>query len=417
MRRLVAIREHLRSSLWFIPLLFAVGAVVLAISLTTLDSALATELGAFGGTAEGARSVLSTIAQSMLSFTALVFTVTMLVLQLASNQLSPRVLRTFLRDRGNQVVLGIFVATFVYTLVVLRGVRTPVDGSPGFVPGLAVSVAFLLLLASVAAFIYYIDHMAHAIRATTVMDRITDETCAEIDRSFPDAYADDAVGHHPPPALVASDGQEVTATRRGVLVAVDEEALLELASTGGRAVSLQPAIGDYVVEGATMFLTWGEWDEDARDGLRAAATFDQEQSLQNNPGFGIRQLVDIALRALSSSTNDPTTAVQAVDRIDAILRRLATRQFPPSVRYDDAGSCRVWSRRTDWSTLVRLATEELWLEAVRQPTVKLRIEAMIRDVAAMAPAERRLALWSAMSRQSRTRRGLGAVGNPAQRGE
>jgi uncharacterized membrane protein len=171
-----ALRDRLRTSLWFVPSLFAVGAMLLALGLLAFDHALAGSAPsfpfAFGGTAAGARSVLSTIAQSMLTFTGLVFSITMLVLQLASSQLSPRVTRTFLRDRANQVVLGLFVATFVFTLVVLPAVRTPVGGDAGFVPAVSVWVAFALLLASVGAFIFYIDHMAHAIRASTVIASI-----------------------------------------------------------------------------------------------------------------------------------------------------------------------------------------------------------------------------------------------------
>ncbi|HVL52797.1 MAG TPA: DUF2254 family protein, partial [Vitreimonas sp.] len=183
-------RERLRTSLWFVPGLFAVGAVALAVLALAVDDRISADPGGllflYGGTAEGARSVLSTIAQSMLTFTGLVFTITMLVLQLASSQLSPRVMRTFLRDRSNQVVLGFFVATFVYTLLVLRDVRAAVDGGEGFVPGLSIWIAFALLLTSVAAFIYYIDHMAHAIRASTVISNIANETEQAIERLYPE---------------------------------------------------------------------------------------------------------------------------------------------------------------------------------------------------------------------------------------
>jgi uncharacterized membrane protein len=184
---LAALLERLRLRLWFIPSLFAIGAAIAAVVLITIDRALADDglaIIRFGGTAEGARSVLSTVAQSMLTFTGLVFTITMLVLQLAANSLSPRVMRTFLRDRQNQVVLGLFVATFVFTLLVLREVRAP-DGDDGFVPGLSIWASFALLLASVGAFIYYIDHMAHAIRASTVIGNIAQETREAIDDRYP----------------------------------------------------------------------------------------------------------------------------------------------------------------------------------------------------------------------------------------
>jgi uncharacterized membrane protein len=397
MLQIAALREYLRSSLWFVPLLFAVAAVLLAALLLTVDTNLPSALGAFGGTAEGARSVLSTIAQSMLTFTALVFTVTMLVLQLASSQLSPRVMRTFLRDRGNQVVLGLFVATFVYTLVVLRDIRTPVDGGSGFVPSIAVSASFVLLLGSVLAFIYYIDHMAHAIRATTVMNSIARETYATIDRVFPDPYGSEAAeapdGGPPasgPPAMT------IGAPRRGVLVGIDDAALLEIAGKDDRAVVVVPMIGDALTEGSPLFRIWGGWDARDIDLSTGTITLARERTMQRDAAFGIRQLVDIALRALSPGINDPTTAVQALDQIDGILQRLAVRRFPSPVQRDDKGVPRVWMAWPSWTAFVQLATEEIGLAGTSQPAVTRRLRTMLEDVAAIAPPERRQVTWAAM---------------------
>ncbi len=398
--RLATLREYLRSSLWFIPLVFAAAAIALAAILLTIDSHLSSGPDAvYGGTAEGARSILSTIAQSMLSFTALVFTVTMLVLQLASSQLSPRVMRTFLRDRGNQIVLGLFVATFVYTLVVLRDIRTPVDGGAGFVPGIAVTAAFVLLLASVVAFIYYIDHMAHAIRATTVMDSIANETYQAIERLFPDPFETGTLG--PFDDREPGTGRptcEVPAPGRGVLVAVDDTALLRMASEGDRAVGLVPMVGDPINEGAPLFRLWGDWDEADIDQMTRTVSLGGERTLQQDAAFGIRQLVDIALRALSPGINDPTTAVQALDRIDGLLRRLAVRRFPSRVRRDAKGVPRLWMTWPTWDAYLQLATEEVRHAGADQPAVARRLRTMLHDVAAIAPVERRVAVWADVRR-------------------
>jgi len=215
------VAERLRSSLWFVPALFALGAFLLALVALAIDDGLSPDPGQlfflYGGTAEGARSMLSTIAQSMLTFTGLVFTITMLVLQLASSQLSPRVMRTFLRDRSNQVVLGFFVATFVYTLAVLRDVRASVNGDEGFVPGLSIWIAFALLLTSVGAFIYYIDHMAHAIRANTVISNIAKESEQALDRLYPERAAQ---GKPERPALESIPASLVLKARRAGVVVV-----------------------------------------------------------------------------------------------------------------------------------------------------------------------------------------------------
>lgn len=394
-----ALRERLRLSLWFLPAVFALGAALLAFVLTWVDHHLAADSSLlffmFSGTADGARSVLSTIAQSMLTFTGLVFTITMLVLQLASGQLSPRVMRTFLRDRGNQVVLGLFVATFVYTLLILREVRTPVAGEGGFVPSVSIWVAFALLLASVAAFVYYIDHMAHSIRASTVIASIWKETVAAIDHLFPARLGDDA-----DPGAIADEGDRdkpgghvlvLTSRRTGVVVGVDEEALFRAASNGDRRIELVPAIGDFVAENAPLIRLWGSWDAPAAEALHAAIGLADERTLEQDVAFGFRQLVDIAIRALSPGINDPTTAVQALDRIHDLLRRLAVCRFPSRFRADELGVIRVIVQRPGWDAYVHLGLDEIRLAGAAQLQVHRRIRAILADLISVA-ADRRQAV-------------------------
>ena len=350
----------------------------------------------FSGTADGARSVLSTIAQSMLTFTGLVFTITMLVLQLASGQLSPRVMRTFLRDHGNQVVLGLFVATFVYTLLTLRDVRSAVDGDGGFVPAVSIWVAFTLLLASVAAFVYYIDHMAHAIRASTVITSIWQETVAAIDHLFPERLGDDA---EPGAIAVDRDRDEpdgpdlvLTARRTGVVVGVDEDRLFRAASHGDRRLELVPAIGDFVAENAPLIRLWGSWDAPATEALLASIGLADERTLDQDAAFGFRQLVDIAVRALSPGINDPTTAVQALDRIHDLLRRLVTCQFPSRFRADDRGLVRVVVQRPGWDAYVHLGLDEIRLAGEGQLQVHRRLRAILADLGSIAPDDRQAVL-------------------------
>lgn len=388
----LALRERLRTSLWFVPALFAVGAVLLAVGLLALDHALAgsapSVLFAFGGTAEGARSVLSTIAQSMLTFTGLVFSITMLVLQLASSQLSPRVTRTFLRDRANQVVLGLFVATFVFTLIVLREVRTPVGGDAGFVPAVSVWVAFTLLLASVGAFIYYIDHMAHAIRASTVIASIWTETVTAIDRRLPVDGAQDDQAAHGAADPVVGERLVLTAPSAGYVVALDEQAIGAAAGRDGRVVELVPTIGGFVPEGGPLARLRGDWDRDAADEVTGAIGIGRERTLEQDVAFGFRQLVDIAVRALSPGINDPTTAVQALDRIHDLLRRLVHRRFPPERQVAD-GAVHVVLPRTGWPDFVRLALDEIRIAGEGQLQVARRMEAVLADLLEAAPVERR----------------------------
>ncbi len=390
---LQSLRERLRLSLWFVPSVLAVAAALLALVLSTVDDRLAANgsglFFTFGGSPEGARSVLSTIAQSMLTFTGLVFTITMLVLQLASTQLSPRVMRTFLRDQGNQVVLGVFVATFVFTLLVLREVRTPVDGSDAFVPAVSVWVAFALLLASVAAFVWYIDHMAHAIRASTVIANIWNETVAAIERLYPDR----AGRRTEEPWRAPSSRPAVVLTSRaaGIVLRVDEAALLEATDCDGRVAELRARVGDFIPEDAPLAHLWGGWTPAAGDEVRDAIAIGGERTLDQDAAFGFRQLADIAVRALSPGTNDPTTAVQALDRIHDLLRRLANREIPSPVRSID-GRVRLVLPRPSWDDYVHLGLEEIRLAGASQVQVIRRLRALLDDLETDTPHDRQRVL-------------------------
>jgi uncharacterized membrane protein len=395
---LAAIFERLRLRLWFIPALFALAAFLSALVMVTIDRRLAEDgltFIRFGGTADGARSVLSTIAQSMLTFTGLVFTITMLVLQLAANSLSPRVMRTFLRDRQNQVVLGLFVATFVFTLLVLREVRAPV-GDAGFVPGLAVWTAFALLLASVAAFVYYIDHMAHAIRASTVIDNIANETREAVEARY--APERDASGgamprlDDPDPAIVASE-------RGATLIAVDDGSVVDLAAEHDLVVELIPSVGDFIVGGGPLFRVYRMGQaggralpDDLPERLRGTLSFGNERTLHQDHAFGLRQLVDVAARALSPGTNDPTTAVQAIDRIHDLLRIIATRPDPDPVHRDDDGRPRLIRAERSWADLVELGFDELRLYGAAHLHVAARLRLALADLLSVACDDRRPAL-------------------------
>jgi uncharacterized membrane protein len=387
MVRLDALRERLRLSLWFIPLLFAAAAVLAAFLLVALDRELSEEPSfTFGGTPEGARSVLSTIAQSMLTFTGLVFSVTMLVLQLASSQLSPRVMRTFLRDRGNQVVLGLFVATFLYTLLVLREVRGGSDEVDTFVPAVAVWSAFALLVASVAAFIWYIDHMAHAIRASTVIEAIWSESVAAVDRLYPDPFDPAAdPDRRPEPEGPATD---IRSEEAGVVVGVDTDRLLELAAEHDGVIVVAPRVGEFVPEGGRLATGWGAWDDDAKDEVRGAIGQANERTMEQDVGFGLRQLVDVAVRALSPGINDPTTAAQALDRIHDILRRLAGRAYPARVVEVD-GRVRLVRPIDTFADHLSLALDEIRLSGRSQVQVVRRLDGLLEDLAATAPEARR----------------------------
>jgi uncharacterized membrane protein len=418
--RLVLVAEALTHNLWLLPVASISAAAALSVALLAVDHRIdpdATAWYLFRGGPEGARSILSAVASSIMSLTAVVFSVTILVLQVASRQFSPRVLRTFLGDRATQAALGVFLGTFVYALLTLRSVRGATDGVEEFVPSLSVWLAVLLAGACVVAFVAFIHHVAQSIRAVNVLARIGDETREALATLYPEGLGDDpdeefASSDAPVALLVLHRG------RSGVLVAVDEERIWRLACGADVTVSLVPMPGDFVPQGGVLFEVRG--DPRALDGeaLAAAVAIGRERTLRQDPGFGFRSLVDVAERALSPGTNDPTTAVQALDELHDLLRRLCTRRFPAPARADATGRPRVILPRPDFDAYVRLAVDEIRHYGRGSVQVARRLRFLLEDVLAVAPPSRRGELQrqlEALAEAVRDRPGLSALGASASR--
>lgn len=377
------------SSLWFAPVVAATVAVVSARLLVRVDQRIPQESSAwflFGGEADAARDLLAAIAGALITLTGLVFSITILVLQLASSQFSPRVLQTFLEDRTTRLSMGMFIGSFVYTIAILPNVRSGTSGGDAFVPALSVFVALLVILGSVFVFIRYIHHMAHSIRAVHVVKRVADETRRSIEELYPETAAREpgALTPVPDPRAARVLGNEGGA---GVVSVVDENALLALAYRHDVVIGVVPFPGDFVPRGAPLFRLWGREDVPPRE-LRQAVTLEEERTPKQDPAFGFRQLVDVAERALSPGVNDPTTAVQAVDQIHDLLRSLARRHFPSPVRVDEAGRPRLVLSRPDWEAFVRLGFDEIRLYGSESVQVTRRLRAALEDLLQVAPPER-----------------------------
>ncbi|WP_422016232.1 DUF2254 domain-containing protein [Reyranella sp.] len=343
--RLLSIWERLRGSFWFLPSLMAAGAVILSFAAVQLDAAM--EADAYGRFEfiylfgpEGARAILSAVATSMITVAGLTFSITMLTLQLASSQFGPRLLRNFMRDRGNQLVLGTFISTFVYCLLVLRTVKG-VEGS-SFVPHLAVAIGVVLAVAGLAVLIYFIHHTASSIRIETLLASLADETAATIDRLFPERLGDEQpeTDVQPPdfrPGLI------VWPQTSGYVQSVDSAALLRLATEEDLIISVVAKPGKFVTERDPLLriVATNATGEDKLDALRSTVIVGIERTPYQDLDFSIRRVVEIAQRALSPGINDPTTALYCIDRLREALVRLAERRTPSSYRHDDDGRLRI----------------------------------------------------------------------------
>ncbi len=377
------IRDRVRSTFWLIPASCAVGAIGLAIGLVAADRLVGdTEaLYLFPGPPEGARSFLGAIIGAMISFTGLVFSITVVVLVLTSDQFSPRVLRGFLRDLTIQWALGVFVATFVYAMTVHRTVLGT-DDEDAFVPRIAITVAFLLVLLSVALFIHYINHIAHVIRVSSIITGIGGETRELLERRLPA----DAPPEPPEPDLSAPC-LVVTAPRPGVVVSVNERRIADRACREGLVVVLVPRVGDFVPSGAPLCTIYGGGPA---DWAAADIALDDERTMEQDIAFGLRQLVDIAERALSPSVNDPTTACQALDVMHDLLRRIVTRRLPTGRHTDVEGRVGLVIPQYSAADYLDVALAEVWHYGADAAQVPERLAALLRDLRSVVLPEHRL---------------------------
>jgi uncharacterized membrane protein len=384
-----SLREQLRTSLWPTPVGVTLVCAGAAFGLVQLDRALSSDFAGwyvYGGRADGARELLSTIASSMLTIAGLVFSITILVLQLASSQFSPRVLRTFLQDSVTQWAMGMFLGSFVYALVLLPEVRSEGPGGRDFVPGIAVFGAFMLALASIAFFVRYIHHMAHSIRASTIVVRVARETHESVERLYPERVLEDTTSSHrlpaDPPARVVENCGEA-----GVVIDVDTDALMQIAVERDVLIAVLPRVGNFVPRGAPIAQLWGASDVSDVQAERWVVLA-HERTPRKDAAFGFRQLVDIAVRALSPGVNDPTTAVEVVDRLHDLLRSLVQRDIPSPLRMDGSGRLRLVLPRPDFADYVQLSFEEIRLYGAGSVQVIRRARAALRDLIAIANQER-----------------------------
>lgn len=371
---------RLSSAFWAMPALITAGAVLLAFVAITIDRDLGSDLGiVYGGGPESARTILNVVASSVLTFAALTFSITMVALQLASSQFSPRVLRTLLRDRWTQSALGVFVGTFVFALLTLREVR---GGQSSFVPGLAVSLSILLALTSIATLMGFLHHMAQSLRVVTIIDRIARETRKAVEAWYPDEHDPDRSAGT---TVVAGAQCTVPAPDDGVLTWYNRDRLAGVADEHRLTVELLVPSGTWVVEGQPLLVVHGA-DEPPAD-LTAHLGVGRERETPHDPAYGFRQLVDIAEKALSPGLNDPTTAVQCLDRMHGLLRRLAVRELAVGDAVVD-GVLRFRAPVPSWEDYLGLACNEVRHWGAESVRVRQRLGSMLEDLAGVVEGDR-----------------------------
>ena len=370
-----------RSTLWFIPVMCVLAGVVLSIGTITIDRLTGFDLIPrwMTGGPDAALGILTTIALSMVSLATLVLTITMVVVQLAMGQFSPRIVQTFLRDKPSQLAIGLFVATFAHAMLSMREVQFEGGGQ---VPGIAIGVAYVLVLISIAMLVLYVDHIGRSLRVSSLIELVGDDTRRLLDDQYPEMLSDSEAS---PSVIVAAAS--------GVVTSIDRDGLVGLAESADCVLHVVPAVGSFVPAGASLLTIEGPVDRLDRGTAAHCVELGLERTLDEDVGYGFRMLVDVAERSLSESPFlDPTTAVQSIDRLHDGLRQLSVRVIPDGRRHDDAGNLRLTVPTMDWDSYVHLAFDEIRLAGAASPQVSRRLIAALTDLIDYAPSDRRPAL-------------------------
>ncbi|HEY5359085.1 MAG TPA: DUF2254 domain-containing protein [Streptosporangiaceae bacterium] len=404
--------DVLRTNLWLVPGIEVLGA--LALFLITLALDRAAYRGAFGlpswvisGTADAARQILTAIAAAVITVVGVVFSIILVTLTLASTQFGPRMLRNFIRDRGTQLTLGTFVATFVYAVLVLVSIGPGPHGA--FVPHIGVTVTLGLMVADMGVLIYFIHHTATSIQLPQVIASIAGDLTEAIRvQGGPDAVSGAAPGREPPEergpgaaelmAQMAAAGGVVRAPESGYLQVIRHEILVTFATEANAVIALDYRPGHFLVQGHPFAVVWPpEAAPQVNDALGRAHVTGPYRTLTQDISFGIDQLVEIAIRALSAAVNDTFTALTCIDWLGDSLCKITARWHPERVQRDSDGFIRVITAEPSHERLVQRAFEKIRQASVGMPAVMIRqLDTLTKIMAETSgPAQRRVLLEQA----------------------
>ncbi|SNB46898.1 DUF2254 domain-containing protein [Geobacter sp. DSM 9736] len=390
--RLVKIRaswDTLRTSYWFVPTIMSVASVALWVASYTVDVQLGEDatrrLGwIYRGGPDGAREVLAVVSASMITIAGVTFSITIVALTLASQQFGPFLLRNFMRDKGNQIVLGTFISTFIFCLLTLRMIRG-IDRET-FVPHVSVSMGVLLAMFSLGVLIYFIHHVSALIQASNIISVVGRDLVEAIDRLFPDRLGREEPDE-PAQWKVAEDlkaaCEEIRSPVFGYVKALDNDLLMKVAKENDVVVRLFKRPGDFVGEDDVIARVWPKNSEiqEVHDAVNDAFVLDNQRTATQDVGFVISQIVEIAVRSLSPGINDPFTAIICIDYLGQGLRRMAGRSIPSPFRRDDEGRLRIIAETETFSELADTALNQIRHYGRSSAAVLSRMLDVITDIA------------------------------------
>ncbi len=381
MTNLQYIWEELNASFWFVPILMLTLSIASAFGFIYLDNHLEyTPDGffkyIFSGSADSARSILSTIAGASIGVAGTVFSITLVVLTLATSQMGSRLLSNFMYDRLNQIVLGTYVSTFVYCLLVLNSITETEEFE--FIPFISVFIALVAAVASIILLIVFIHHISVSIQSNKVIANISESMLKNMDSLFPIEMGTNE-GQHTPDAEALKNSfsyqKDITSSESGYLQSVDSDDLMKLAIQEDLLIILQYKPGDYLVKDLKICEVFGHEEiyESISDDINDTFITSQVRTTTQDAEFPIHQIVEIASRALSTGVNDPYTAIACIDNLTTIMTRLAFTNFPSSWRYDEDGRLRIIAEGLTFGKMMDTSFNQIRQYAEENPSVMIRL--------------------------------------------
>ncbi len=344
--------EYVRNSIWIVPAIFSALAIAMGLILPGIDERTKDVVGVSFG-ASSAQGILGALAGGMITFTGFVFSILLLAVQFGSSQFSPRMLRRFLRDPTTKIALGMFMATFIYALLVLRKIQPATNED--FIPDFSVQIALWLLLFSMVLFLRLISRTTQGLRVAAVLRDLGRDGAKVIDRVYPQEVGEGDAPSEPRDEPAAADAAPIEVVdyddEPGILQSVDSKGIVEIARASNAVVELVPPIGDLVAPGLPLFRVHGKAGAIPGRKLRDSVAVGDERTIKQDPAFIFRLLADISSKALSPGVNDPTTSVQALDQIELLLRRLSNRRLTPGELRDADGVVRFRYPAPSWARL------------------------------------------------------------------
>lgn len=372
------VRHYLRNSIWVWPVVAIVAALIAVRLLHWLEASMAWEAGL---KPETALSVLGALAGAMFTFIVFVCSSLLLVVQLASAQLSPRVIATMFRDPVTKLTLAVFVFTFTFVLSAMTRIGTSV-------PLLVTQVAAYGCAASIGVFLYLIDHVSKMLRPSGALHAVASLGHQVIDEVYPQSLNESPPAPAEPARLLdQSLARKIPCPRDGVVLAFDVQGLVALGERYDCLIELLPQVGNFMAAGYPLFRVVGGANL-PDEALRQCIALGMERTMEQDPTLAFRLIVDIASKALSPAINDPTTAVIAIDRIQHLLRHVGGRRLDDERVRDSQGQVRLMYRTPDWHDFVTLAVTEIRHFGGASIQVARRLRAMLEDLVEALPKER-----------------------------